>query len=60
MKYILLFSILAVALGGCVLVPGGYDDNRGGYDRDHGYNRGDGYNHRDANYYGYGNRDHGS
>jgi hypothetical protein len=42
MKYILILSILAASLGGCVVVPAGYDDNRGGYYRDHGYAHGDG------------------
>ena len=42
MKYILILSILAASLGGCVLAPAGYDDNRGGYYQEHGYNRGDG------------------
>jgi hypothetical protein len=71
MKYILIFSILAAMLGGCVVAPG-YGDNRDGYYRERGYYRGDGnYRERDYNYRnygyrgGYGNqensyRDHGS
>ena len=40
MKYILILLILA-ALGGCVVVPEGYDDNHGGFGHfEHG--RGDG------------------
>jgi hypothetical protein len=39
MKYILILSVLAASLGGCVLVPAGYDDERGGYHRDRGYDR---------------------
>jgi hypothetical protein len=31
MKYILIFSILTDLLGGCVIVPAGYGDNRGYY-----------------------------
>ena len=71
MKYILIFSILAAMLGGCVVVP--YDDSRAGYYgergqgtyRDRDYNRGDGY-YRDygyrGGYYNQGNpyRDHGN
>ena len=62
MKYILILSILAASLGGCVLAPIGYD--RDGYYRERGYHRGDG-NYRDYRYRGeYGNqgssyRDHG-
>jgi hypothetical protein len=52
MKYILMLSIIAASLGGCVVVPGGYDDNRGGYYHDH--DRGDG------NFRGYDDRGHGS
>jgi hypothetical protein len=52
MKYILILSILAASLGGCVLVPGGYDDNRGGYYNDHG--------HRDGNFRADDDRAHGS
>jgi hypothetical protein len=57
MKYILIFSILTSLLGGCVIVPAGYGDNRGYYRgdgnyRDRDYNRGDGY-YRDYS------RDHG-
>ena len=66
MKYILILSMLAALLGGCVLVPSGYGDNRGGYYYgERGYNRGDG-NYRDYGYRGeyrnQGNpyRDHGS
>jgi len=45
MKSILIFSILAALLGGCVLAP--YGDDRGYYrgdgnHRDRDYNRGDG------------------
>ena len=64
MKYILILSILAASLGGCVIAPAGYGDNRDGYYRERGYNRGDG-NYRDYRYGGqYGNqgnpyRDHG-
>lgn len=52
MKYLFVLSILAVLLGGCVLVPAaGYGDNRGGYYyQDHRYNQDDG------NFRGYGNR----
>ena len=75
LKYILISSILAAMLGGCVIVPGGYGDNCDGYYGDRGYNRGDGNyrgrdnrgdgNYRDYNYRGdqgsQGNpyRDHG-
>lgn len=57
MKYILILSIIAASLGGCVIVPAGYGDNRDGY-----------YNHNDGNYHnysyyrgnqGYAYRDHG-
>ena len=41
MKYILIFSILAALLGGCVIAPAGYGDNRADYYRERGYNRGD-------------------
>ena len=54
MRYILILSILAVSLGGCVVVPAGYDNNRGGYYQDHGYDRGQG------NFGHYDGRDHGS
>jgi hypothetical protein len=54
MKYILILSILAVSLGGCVVVPAGYDDNRSGYHQDHGYDGGEGNLRR------YDDRDHGS
>ena len=68
MKYILIFSILAALLGGCVIAPAGYGDNRGDYYRERGYTRGDSnYRDRDYNrgYYRGGNqetpyRDHGS
>ena len=56
MKYILILSIIAASLGGCVIVPAGHGDNRDGY-----------YNQNDANYrnysyrgnQGYAYRDHG-
>jgi hypothetical protein len=54
MKYILILSILAASLGGCVLAPAGYDDNRGGYYQDHGYNHGDG------NFRNYNSRERGN
>ena len=55
MKYILILSILAALLGGCVIAPAGYGDNRGDYYRERGYNRGDS-NYRDRAYNrGYGN-----
>jgi hypothetical protein len=62
MKYILILSILAALLGGCVIAPAGYD--RDGYYRERGYSRGDG-NYREYRYRGgFGNqgdsyRDHG-
>jgi hypothetical protein len=64
MKKILLLSIMAALLGGCVLAPVGYGDNRDGYYRERSYNHGDGYYRDSANRgeYGYqGNayRDHG-
>lgn len=49
MKYILVLSIVAALLGGCVVAPAGYGDNRNGYYRERGYNRGDGY-YRDRSY----------
>jgi hypothetical protein len=52
MKYILILSILACSLGGCVLAPIGYGDDRGGYYHDHG--------HGDENFHGYDDRGHGS
>jgi len=52
MKYILILSVVIASLGGCVLVPGGYDDNRGGYYQGH--------DHGDGNYRAYENRGHGS
>jgi len=52
MKYILILSILAGSLGGCVLVPVGYDDARGGYYHDHG--------HGDGNFHAYDDPGHGS
>jgi len=63
MKYILIFSILASLLGGCVIVPAGSGDNRGYY-QERGYYRGDGnYRDRDYNrgdgYYRDYSRDHG-
>jgi hypothetical protein len=47
MKSIVVLSMLAVMLGGCVLVPAEYGDERGYYrgdgnHRDRDYNRGDG------------------
>lgn len=54
MKYLFIFAILAALLGGCVLVPAGYGDNRGGYYQDHRYNRDEG------NFHGYDNRGPGS
>ncbi len=57
LKSILILSILAALLGGCVVVPAGYGDNRNGYYGERGYNRGDGgdrnYNQRDGNYRDY-------
>lgn len=58
MKNVLILSILAAALGGCAIVPAGYDDNREGYYQERGYNRGDGYYQergydRGDGYYGY-------
>jgi len=53
MKYVLILAVLAASLGGCVLVPGGYDEGRGGYDQDHGYNRGEG-NFRSNDFRGHG------
>jgi hypothetical protein len=55
MKFILILSILAALLGGCVLAPAGYDDNRRGY-----YYQGHGYGHGDGYYRGYDDRGHGS
>jgi len=55
MKYILVLSLLAASLGGCVLAPG-YDDNRGGYHHDGGYN----YDRNDGNFRDYDNRQHGN
>ena len=58
MKRIILLSLLSALLGGCVVVPLGYDD---GY-RGRGYYRGDGYHHGYYGYRGYGYgyyRDHG-
>jgi hypothetical protein len=41
MKYILILLILAASLGGCVVVPGGYDDNHGGFSHfEHGHGDG--------------------
>ena len=53
-KYILISSILAAMLGGCVIVPAGHGDNRDGYYGERDYNRGDG------NYRGRGNRGDGN
>jgi hypothetical protein len=66
LKYILILSILAALLGGCVVVPAGSGDNRDsyygerGYYREHNYNRHDG-NYSDYYYRGQENpyRDHG-
>jgi hypothetical protein len=46
---ILILPILSALLGGCVIAPAGYGDNRDGYYRERGYNRGNG-NYRDRNY----------
>jgi hypothetical protein len=59
MKFILILSILAALLGGCVLAPAGYDDNRRGYYQG-GYYQGHGYSHGDGYYRGYDDRGHGS
>jgi hypothetical protein len=61
MKYILILSIIAASLGGCVIVPAGYGDSRDGYYRDGYYNHNDG-NYRHYSYrsnQGYAYRDHG-
>ena len=61
MKYILILSILAL-LGGCAIVPAGYDYGRDGYYRERYYNRGDHnyreryFNQGDGNYRDYGDR----
>jgi hypothetical protein len=47
MRYILILSMHAALLGGCVAAPAGYGDNRDGYSRERGYNRGDG-NYQDS------------
>ena len=51
MKYVLILSILAALLGGCVVAPVGYGD------RERGYNRGDGSSldrdYNDGNYRNY-------
>jgi hypothetical protein len=64
MKYVLIFSILATLLGGCVIAPAGYGDSRGDYGRERGYYRGDGnrdYGYRgERSYQGDSYRDHGS
>jgi hypothetical protein len=44
MKYILILSILAAVLGGCVIAPAGYGDRERGSDREDGN-----YPHRDYN-----------
>jgi hypothetical protein len=56
MKYILILSIIAASLGGCVIVPAGHGDSRDGY-----YNQNDG-TYRNYSYrgnQGYAYRDHG-
>lgn len=64
MKRLLIFSLVGALLGGCVIVPLGYDHRgdshyRGdGYYGGGGYYHGDGYYRRDG-YRGYGYRDHG-
>ena len=67
MKSILILAILTALLGGCMVVPLGYGDNRDGYYRERGYNRGDNnyrdrdYNRGDGNYRDYGyRREHGN
>jgi hypothetical protein len=58
MKYILILSIIAALLGGCVIVPAGYGDNRDGYYK---YNDGNyrNYSYRsDRGNQGYAYRDH--
>ena len=64
MKSILTFSILAVLLGGCAIVPFGHGDGHEGYRQDRGYQHGDGnyqnhdyYNRGDGNYRDYGHRE---
>lgn len=54
MKSILIFLIIAASLGGCVIAPPGYDNNRGGYNQDRGYYHNDNEGH-DRGYY---SRDH--
>lgn len=44
MKYILILSILAAVLGGCVIAPADYGDRERGSNRDDGN-----YRHRDYN-----------
>ena len=41
MKTLLVLSILAALLGGCVVAPGGYYDGRDGNYQDRGYDRND-------------------
>jgi len=61
MKSILIFSILAGLLGGCVLAPVGYGDDRGYYRGDGHYYRDRDYNRGDGRYPEYGYyRDQGS
>ncbi len=50
MKSIFILSILAALLGGCVIAPIGYGDNRDGYHGERSYSRGDGY-YRDSGYH---------
>ena len=56
MKYVLILSIIAASLGGCVIVPAGHGDYRDGY-----YNQNDGYYHNYSyrSNQGYAYRDHG-
>ena len=57
MKRILTASLLAAILGGCAIVPMGYGDNRGGYERGDGYHRSYDYNRGDGYYrHGYYNQ----
>ena len=56
MKNILILSIVAALLGGCIITPG-YSDQRDGYYQ-RGNNRGDGY-YRDNGYRDNGYRDYG-
>jgi len=59
MKFILIFSILAALLGGCVLAPVGYGDDRGYYRGDGAY-RDRGYYRGDDRYPDYGYRNQGN